>query len=297
MRKIFCILFTFTVLALSVFADKSRFYKDGKVIDTMYVDSVDGLRVRDKPSLKSNRLCALTHRLPLKVVAIGQEETIDGITAPWVEILIPRYEWKDEKAEYGWAFGAYLSEKQPKYQIGDTGEGGGWVFFVSEEGFDVFDGKGGVKKCHYLEVSKEELGIMPICSCSIEPYCEPFTNWGLGYGKSNTQKIISAKHSGGKLTAKNSAAYACYDYKTPTTCAGEWFLPSFEELRYMYKNLSGTIEKNMTLNVNKEEGGAWHWSSSRDCHYHDFWSFDFSSGNFYGGVFFRTNCVRAVRAF
>ena len=112
MRKIICVLFSFTVLALSVFADKSRFYQDGKVIDTMYVDSADGLRVRDRPSLKSNRLCGLTHRLPVKVVAIGREETIDGITAPWVEILLPRYEWHGFEPEFGWVFGGYLTAKR-----------------------------------------------------------------------------------------------------------------------------------------------------------------------------------------
>ena len=102
-------------LCVSAFADKSRFYEDGKVIDTMYVDSPEGLRVRDAPSLKSNRICGLTHRLPVKIVAIGKEETIDGITAPWVEILIPRYEWKSDEPEYGWVFGGYLSKEQPEF--------------------------------------------------------------------------------------------------------------------------------------------------------------------------------------
>ena len=51
----FILLFAIT----STFADKARFYQNGKVIDTMYVDSVEGLRVRDKPALKSNRLCGL----------------------------------------------------------------------------------------------------------------------------------------------------------------------------------------------------------------------------------------------
>ncbi len=111
MKKSICILFSLTVLVVSTFADKSRFYQNGKVIDRMYVDSEDGLRVRDNPSLKSSRLCALQHRFPVKVVAIGKEETIDGITAPWVEILIPRYEWKDDVAEFGWVFGAYLSKE------------------------------------------------------------------------------------------------------------------------------------------------------------------------------------------
>lgn len=109
MKKLILIFTLFFIAGVSlVFADKSRFYENGKVLDTMYVDSSEGLRVRDKPSLKSNRLCRLPHRLPVKIVAIGKEDTIDGITAPWVEILIPRYEWKGEKSEYGWVFGGYI---------------------------------------------------------------------------------------------------------------------------------------------------------------------------------------------
>ena len=114
-RKSILPAFVLLFILTAAFADKSRFYQDGKVIDTMYVDSAEGLRVRDNPSLKSNRLCGLQHRLPIKVVAIGKEETIDGITAPWVEILIPRYEWKNEEPEYGWVFGGYLSETRPKF--------------------------------------------------------------------------------------------------------------------------------------------------------------------------------------
>ena len=116
---IFTLIFSF---AGTAFADKSRFYENGKVLDTMYVDSPEGLRVRDKPSLKSNRLCGLPHRLcglphrlPVKVVAIGKETTIDGITAPWVEILLPRYEWKGSEAEFGWVFGGYLAGEQPDF--------------------------------------------------------------------------------------------------------------------------------------------------------------------------------------
>ncbi|MCR5081050.1 MAG: SH3 domain-containing protein [Treponema sp.] len=109
---VFVLLFALT----AAFADKSRFYENGKVIDTMYVDSAEGLRVRDKPSLKSNRLCVLPHRLPVKVVAIGKEATIDGITAPWVEILIPCYEWKNKNIqEFGWVFGGYLKKEQREF--------------------------------------------------------------------------------------------------------------------------------------------------------------------------------------
>ncbi|ERK03265.1 hypothetical protein HMPREF0860_2473 [Treponema socranskii subsp. socranskii VPI DR56BR1116 = ATCC 35536] len=35
MKKIFCILFLFSAIVSSIFADKNRFYENGKVIDTM----------------------------------------------------------------------------------------------------------------------------------------------------------------------------------------------------------------------------------------------------------------------
>ena len=82
MKKIVCVLFSLIFLVSSTFADKSRFYENGKVIDTVYVDSEDGLKVRDYPSLKSNRICGLSHKMRLQVVAVGKEETIDNITDP-----------------------------------------------------------------------------------------------------------------------------------------------------------------------------------------------------------------------
>lgn len=115
MKKVFCIFVCLTSLVASVFADKSRFYENGEVIDIVYVNSVDGLRVRDYPSLKSNKLCVLSHKMRLQIVAIGKEETIDGITEPWVEILIPNFYWKNKDVpEYGWVFGGYLSKDWPE---------------------------------------------------------------------------------------------------------------------------------------------------------------------------------------
>ena len=43
------------MLAGIAFADKSRFYENGKVIDTMYVDSAEGLRVRNAPNLSGKK--------------------------------------------------------------------------------------------------------------------------------------------------------------------------------------------------------------------------------------------------
>ncbi len=93
----------------------SRFFENGKIVDTMYVDATDGLKVRNSPNLNSNKLCGISYRLPVKIVAVGKDETINNVTAPWVEILIPRYEWKGDKPEYGWVFGGYLSKEIPAY--------------------------------------------------------------------------------------------------------------------------------------------------------------------------------------
>ena len=119
-----------------------------------------------------------------------------------------------------------------KYKVGDIGEGGGIVFYVSSEGFDVYDGQGGVMRCHYLEMSKIILGE---------------SKWGdnmsnmqevLGYGKSNTYRIIKAK---GYPSVKNCAAYRCAQYKTETSKTGEWFLPNKEEAKLMRATQSARL--------------------------------------------------------
>ena len=76
MKRSLLIFLLLSFAIISVFADKSRFFYNGKVIDTMFINSEDGLRVRDKPSLNSKRLCALPYRFPVKVVAIGKEEKL-----------------------------------------------------------------------------------------------------------------------------------------------------------------------------------------------------------------------------
>ncbi len=124
-----------------------------------------------------------------------------------------------------------ISKVVMKYKIGDTGPGGGLVFYVSEEGFEVFDGKGGVQKCNYLEVTKEELACVrwsPTDSNSVQGAT------GLGYGKANTYKIVSYFSN---ANSSNCAAYVCYKYNNANTSAGEWFLPSKDELNLMYVNL------------------------------------------------------------
>ena len=124
-----------------------------------------------------------------------------------------------------------------KYKVGDIGEGGGIVFYVSSEGFDVYDGKGSVTRCHYLEMSTINLGE---------------SKWGsyvggtiseLGYGKSNTYKMVSRMS---EPSVENSAAYRCIQYKTETSKEGEWFLPNLEEAKLMMKTQSERLKAETT---------------------------------------------------
>ena len=141
------------------------------------------------------------------------------------------------------------SSAYANYKIGDEGPGGGIVFYVSKEGFRVYDGKGGEQVCHYLEMSKDTLGE----SYWFPEYSNIGTQTGLGYGKFNTYKILNASTSK-RLTEGNCATYRCSKYSTSSTKAGEWWLPSKDELDLMYKNQKERVLVTCTEN--------WHWSSS-----------------------------------
>lgn len=121
MKKLFLFLIILCSVFSSAFADKKRFYENKKVINTMYINSPQGLRIRDKPDFRSNRICSVNYRFPVKIVAIGKEVTVDGITDPWVEVLLPRYQWKSKSTpEYGWIFGGYLSKEKPAFTAPET---------------------------------------------------------------------------------------------------------------------------------------------------------------------------------
>ena len=145
------------------------------------------------------------------------------------------------------------------YNIGDDGPGGGIIFYYSEAGFDVYEIDGSTKKCHYLEVSKFDLG--KIRWCPQIDYntvcCNIVTSNGVGSGKMNTLKIIKSIHKCGTLTKENCAALACYSYCTETTKAGDWFLPSYRELNLLYENLGERVLLTNTTN------DVWWWSSSQ----------------------------------
>ena len=182
--------------------------------------------------------------------------------------------------------------KNKTYTVGDDGPGGGIIFYHSEAGFDVYEPDGSVKKCHYLEVSKFDLG--DIRWCTQKDYntscCDITTLTAVGAGRINTFKIIKSTHRSGTITKENCAALACHSYSTATTKAGDWFLPSKDELNLLYQNLGKRVLLSNTTNDN------YYWSSSQYNNSYA-WYQSFSDGLQYGSYKNYTGSVRAVRAF
>lgn len=141
------------------------------------------------------------------------------------------------------------------YRIGDIGEGGGIVFYHDEDGFKVYDGMGGYEICHYLEMSYICLG----SSQWLPDYVfVGFTRTEIGYGKANTYRILeTVSHL--ELDKENCAAYKASQYYSSST-EGEWFLPSYDELRLIYDNAWEYLEAGLRHGGG---GGYSAWSSSQ----------------------------------
>ena len=293
----------FATLGFASIVDRSSFDKIKKELSFQDSDWSDSNKVAELgKALNANQVATgqLTKRrnkvvLTVKILDvnttaiiasnIGVVDDVDAfldVMPEFCNILIA-------KAGGGSSFSASTSRAQSSasyanYKIGDAGPGGGIVFYVSKEGFRVYDGKGGEQICHYLEMSKNTLGL----SNWFPEYSNIGTQTGLGYGKSNTYKILNASISKG-LTEGNCAAYRCSKYSTSSTKAGEWWLPSKDELDLMYKNQKERVLASCTT--------KWHWSSSGSGNGYA-WVKSFGDGDWnLNGKDDNTNSVRAVRAF
>ncbi|MDR0442540.1 MAG: DUF1566 domain-containing protein [Treponema sp.] len=135
---------------------------------------------------------------------------------------------------------ARVEMEKKYYNIGDTGPGGGKIFYVDPKGFTV-EGYG--YTAHYLEVAKDgwysndstasgdlELtwwetgGTYPVVAGTKED---------IGAGRNNTRLIIQAAES---ADASALAAEACDGYVGGGL--NDWFLPSIEELKELYTSRS-----------------------------------------------------------
>lgn len=176
----------------------------------------------------------------------------------------------------------FTPEPYGKYKVDDEGPGGGIVFYVSEEGFTVYDGQGGEVICHYLEMSKTSLG-------KSEP--GPMTyhiKTDLGWGKSNCYKILQESDCFDDIyhDEKKCAAYRCSLYATETTKPGDWFLPNKDELNLIYRT-----QKERVLATGIE---PWYLSSSAK-EFGGYYYQNFNNGDV--KCDFLSLLVRAVRAF
>lgn len=106
-------------------------------------------------------------------------------------------------------------------------------------------------------------------------------------GLANTNAIISIQGNEGTYGAK-----LCADYSTPGTSAGDWYLPSIDELSLIYQE---KYKINKALGTNSF--ALTNYWSSTDYNLQEAWAFDFSTGTSNRDSESSNRRVRAVRAF
>ncbi|GHV87169.1 hypothetical protein AGMMS50255_4650 [Spirochaetia bacterium] len=162
----------------------------------------------------------------------------------------------------------------PEYAIGDTGPGGGKIFYVSEFGFTSNS-----VICHYLEVAREDIpGTKTWASSGFMTTSIPGTSEFIGRGMTNTDTILAADPDA-------PAAKACKEYNGGGK--SDWFLPSFYELFEISSN---------SEEIGNLSSGNFYWSSS-EYEYDNVWIKKLDQiGKSYGSKD-NTFLVRPVRAF
>ncbi len=171
------------------------------------------------------------------------------------------------------------------YEIGDTGPGGGYVFYDKGKTSDGW---------RYLEVAKYHIGYIMYGYYHNErgENCGVGTSTAIGQGKNNTQKLIAAMGETAYTTTGGAdkdiyAAKACDDYSYGGY--DDWFLPSSEELNLIYQNLFCW--------KNKRWGEAFWFISSSEQNNAAYISMDFNFGKRSGSDKGWKDFVLPVRAF
>lgn len=113
------------LLLFAVFCVNAENYK--------YVDSPEGLRIRDSAALSGNRIGGLVHNQKVVVLETGPEAEIDGIKSNWIKIMLPETQTDSFTKTEGWVFGGYLTDVVPEpvttYLGAVNGDGSGKGIF------------------------------------------------------------------------------------------------------------------------------------------------------------------------
>ena len=160
--------------------------------------------------------------------------------------------------------------------IGDTGMGGGKIFYRSDDGFPMIDNG---EICHYLEAAPDDAVNGPVYfilrALDMSASVGTSNNYDIGRGRYNTNRILAA------LQDDALAAKACSEYSSNGRT--DWFLPSRNELNYLILQ-KGSINNLADL----------YWSST-EYHWNTMWVY-------FGGDYVERNkksyaYVRPIRAF
>ena len=199
--------------------------------------------------------------------------------------------------------GSKVSVGNFKYNIGDKGPAGGWIFFVDRfNDYPSFD---------YLEAAPEvaSSGVVwatPTATCydesdalincqsgshyrNVNRSGEQLLSQNIGMGIANTKAII-ARHDAGFVPRSGYAAGIADGYSTIVNGVkfDDWFLPSAEEVKLMYTNLelTGVVQFSYYDNwTSSEVEGDTAWYPSYEAELNT------------GANKFFTNAVQAIRAF
>jgi len=146
----------------------------------------------------------------------------------------------------------YAKWEWKKYNLRATGPAGGWIFYINPDA--TADG------WKYLEVNKEDLTAdnVPEIIGTDTPFFimtngEAVINGTqseIGSGLANTELIVDWLDNNPEDDTmveyypdeKQRAAYLCYDFEVDGY--DDWYLPSFDELEKIYKNLYSGIDDN-----------------------------------------------------
>jgi len=161
------------------------------------------------------------------------------------------------------------------YNLGDTGPGGGKIFYVSAEGFTMTDNN---STAHYLEAAPVDMSYLRWTVESYGNYPDIASMaYEIGTGRLNTTLILTIANDA-------PAAKACNEYTNNEKT--DWFLPSINELEQLY--------------INRDSVGIFstyiYWSSSV-YHINTAMDYDFGAGSSGGSGKEWTRIVHPIRAF